>query len=174
MIAIQILIWTCVAIFVFTGVISLLSLINVIKIDPEFRKKLFYALILEVVAVGLIVFKKGVTEQPTSFINIKDGEANVIRIFSPTVPISINRGDNLFVNGFCFKSKDVKWEGEVHIGDKLFPLQDFKVNDRSAFSAMTASITEQMPPTKAIIVTKLVENEKLLSSDTAVTTITVN
>lgn len=54
------LIWTCSIIFAATGVITLLGLINVIKIDKSYLNKLFTALILEIIAISLLAFSEGV------------------------------------------------------------------------------------------------------------------
>jgi len=51
------LIWTCSFIFAATGIITLLGLVNIIKIDKSYLNKLFASLILEIVAIGILAFK---------------------------------------------------------------------------------------------------------------------
>lgn len=48
--------WTCVGVFVATAVITLLSIVGLLQIDPDIRNKLFTGLVLEVVAIGIAVF----------------------------------------------------------------------------------------------------------------------
>lgn len=54
------LIWTCSIIFAATGVITLLGLINIIKIDKSYLNKLFTSLILEIVAIGVFAFNDSI------------------------------------------------------------------------------------------------------------------
>jgi len=55
------LIWTCSFIFAATGIITLLGLVNIIKIDKSYLNKLFASLILEIVAIGILAFKDSLT-----------------------------------------------------------------------------------------------------------------
>jgi hypothetical protein len=48
--------WTCVGVFVATALITLLSIVGLVQIDPDIRNKLFTGLVLEVVAIGIAVF----------------------------------------------------------------------------------------------------------------------
>ena len=48
--------WTCVGVFVCTAVITLLAVVRLITIDDDLRNKLFAALIIEVVVIGVSVF----------------------------------------------------------------------------------------------------------------------
>jgi hypothetical protein len=57
------IIWTCCFIFAFTGIITLLGLINVVKIKSNYLNRLFIALILEIIPVGIFVFKSITTEK---------------------------------------------------------------------------------------------------------------
>jgi len=68
----QILIWTCVAVFVVTALITLLGIIEepkIVVIKDKWLKPLYVALILEVVSVGVLVFK--------GYITIPGAEASV-------------------------------------------------------------------------------------------------
>jgi len=57
------LIWTCSFIFAATGIITLLGLVNIIKIDKSYLNKLFASLILEIVAIGILAFKDSLTPE---------------------------------------------------------------------------------------------------------------
>ena len=48
--------WTCVGVFVATAVITVLAVVRLITIDDDLRNKLFTALIVEVVVIGVGVF----------------------------------------------------------------------------------------------------------------------
>jgi hypothetical protein len=54
--AFQIIIWSCVTLFVLTSFITLLALVGVIKLGDYYLKNLFKALVLEVVAAGVAAF----------------------------------------------------------------------------------------------------------------------
>jgi hypothetical protein len=49
--------WTCVLVFIATSIITLLAVINKLKINKIFLNKLFIALILEIVVVSVYTFK---------------------------------------------------------------------------------------------------------------------
>lgn len=48
--------YTCVGVFVATSIITVLSLINVLKIDPAAKNRLFAILIVEVIVIGVGTF----------------------------------------------------------------------------------------------------------------------
>lgn len=52
-----VLIWTCILVFIATSIITLLGIINKISIDKSYLNRLFIALILEVVTIGVLAFK---------------------------------------------------------------------------------------------------------------------
>lgn len=51
-----VIIWTCVAVFLATSAIALLSIIKVIKIEPAHSDWLFRSLVIEIVIVGVGAF----------------------------------------------------------------------------------------------------------------------
>ncbi len=52
----DVLFWTFWAIFVTTAIVTILAMIGKLKIKPEFLKKLFYVLIVEVIGAIVILF----------------------------------------------------------------------------------------------------------------------
>lgn len=60
--------WTIIIAFTATTIITLLALTKVIELaDPSYLRKLFTALILEIVAIGFFVFKQGVSPEQQYF-----------------------------------------------------------------------------------------------------------
>ncbi len=51
-----VIMWTCVGVFISTAIITLLGLVNIIKIEKKYMNALFTALILEVTAIGGGIF----------------------------------------------------------------------------------------------------------------------
>lgn len=66
----SVLIWTCVLVFIATSVITILGIVNKLKIDKAYLNELFLALILEVIAIGVLAFKDGVEKVDTNFVKI--------------------------------------------------------------------------------------------------------
>lgn len=111
------------SIFIITAVLTLLSIPEWIKIPEWYKKKLFTALILEVVAVVILLGKKvfiddNVNMQEQVYISIdKTGKLN---------PYIVNSdGDTTFISGFC-EGKDTleldshfdKTTGCLYVKDK--------------------------------------------------------
>lgn len=58
--------WTFVIVFIFTAIITLLSLIGLLKFEDEKQQeKLFYVLIVEIVVVSVGFFKEYIKYTPT-------------------------------------------------------------------------------------------------------------
>lgn len=53
--------YTCVGVFVATAIITLLSLVGLLRINPDVKKKLFAILIVEVVSIGVALWKDFIT-----------------------------------------------------------------------------------------------------------------
>lgn len=54
--------WTIVIAFIITTALTLLGLIGVVQLPPEFLSKLFYALIVEIIGCGLLLFRRSVRQ----------------------------------------------------------------------------------------------------------------
>lgn len=165
------ILWTCVGIFVITSIITILSILNVIKIKEEYSKKLFYALIIQVITAGVITFKSKINENPTSFLSLIDGKPNILRITSPTTNVVIENGNNLFVNGFAYSDPKYKFKGKLVLGTEKFELKDFKRDERNNFSCFTDSIKQSYYKKKGTIIVGLFNeknNEPIVSDTTEI------
>ena len=97
---ILVILWTCVGIFVATGVIAVLALIGRIQLETRYKAALFSSLILEVVAVGVGVFS-GRIDPVYLEKHIRDsGEADAyqrlseeIKSVTDRIRLSLDRGD---------------------------------------------------------------------------------
>lgn len=97
------ILWTCVSVFIVTSIITLLALTRIIKLaSPEYLKRLFYALILEVVAISIWGFADA----------IKGGKkiGNYVKITTPSpwswTPDSIVKNRTVFFTGIFFKESE--------------------------------------------------------------------
>lgn len=101
---IEFIAWTCAIIFALTGVITLLSITNVIKIKEEFQKKLFYTLLLEIVIGSVWGYNKYLKDFSSSsewnFIAITTPEINITNDDIDTITIDLNpKYGTQFFNG---------------------------------------------------------------------------
>lgn len=53
--------YTCVGVFVATAIITILSLVGLLRIDPDAKKKLFSILVVEVVLIGVALWRDFIT-----------------------------------------------------------------------------------------------------------------
>lgn len=159
---VSILVWTCVVVFVVTAGITLLGVLNIIKIKSEYLSKLFYFLIIEIVAAGVLVFKNTLTNKPD----------NIIRIVYPKKDSNLKRGESFFVGGFCQIPARTSLEGNVVIANKSYDLLNFKIDDRGVFTAYV-SIIDSFPKTKGKIMVSVTSNGTLLTADSVVTTFSI-
>lgn len=161
----EVLIWTCIVVFIITATITLLSMLNLVKIPNEFRKKLFYALILEIVGCGVIVFKNYFTSPD---------DVNFIRITAPSnAEISITSGDFLYVNGICLNADSANFEGTIVIDNKNYPIKNFKLDKRNIFYA-SAQINDTLSHKPILIRVHLRKGNSFVFSDSTQATLTVN
>ena len=88
--AIEVIVWTCVAVFVATAVITLLGITNKIIIDKTYLNALFTALILEIVAIGMVGFTTNMK---------RNASATFVRVTFPISDISVGTQSQLFIAG---------------------------------------------------------------------------
>lgn len=160
----DVLIWTCTIVFVATAAITLLSIIDIIKIKDEFRSKLFYALIIEVIVSGVIVFKKTISENPI----------NIIRVVSPLsgTQSTLYRGVPFYFNGFCQKQADVTFKGDLIVRGEHYDVNGFRMDDRNVFTVSTL-IRDTFTNAQAKILLKLVSDNKIIFKDSSTIYISV-
>jgi hypothetical protein len=99
------ILWTCVIVFIATSIITLMALVKIIRLAEDvYLKRLFYALILEIVAISVWGF--GDVIKGGSSMNYR----NYVKIINPA-PWPWNPGNSVkertvFINGIVFKEKD--------------------------------------------------------------------
>ena len=125
--------WVCVFVFAAIAIITILSIVNVVKINESYQKKLFYTLIIEIVVTGGLVFKnsamKGVIAE----------DYNIIRITYPGTggkAIILEKNEALPIWGVCRKQQNAYVTGYFHMDSKIYPIitTNFTVNGRFIFS----------------------------------------
>jgi len=99
----DIILWTCVCVFIATSLITLLALVKIIKLaDDVYLRRLFYALVLEIVAISIWGFADV----------IKGGEnyRNYVKITTPSDwtwrPGPREEIRKVFITGIFFKEKE--------------------------------------------------------------------
>ena len=142
----NILIYSCLFVFIATSIITLLGLLRIVKLEKTYMNRLFTSLILQVVAISLFGFK--------SF--IYDHQEPYIRLTFPTSNIS-TENNNIIVNGLALLNKENSIEVQIN-GEKYFP----NVNEKDLFF-VTYSLKEGVNDLK--IITKIVENSKIMKID---------
>ncbi len=152
----EVLVWTCVIVFIATCAITILAIVGVVNINQQFLNKLFYTLIIEIVVSGVILFKKVIMSKE---------EINIIRIVN-TEPKSylMRKNDTLSVFGFCHKELQTSFKGTLVMQGKSYNMINFSLNNRDIFRA-DVCITDTFPSTEAKIYVSLRLDEKELFQD---------
>jgi hypothetical protein len=118
----KVLIWTCVFVFVSTSIITLLGIINKINIDRSYLNKLFFALILEVVSIGVLAFKDSFkTPAKTDFVRITMPD--------PGFSYNANSGTPLFIKGAYLKLPEHILKGELRINTSVKQLTNISKSE---------------------------------------------
>lgn len=91
-----VLLWTCAIVFAATAIITLLGITGIIKIEREYLNKLFYSLIIEIVAISIFAFSQYVKNEKQPF----------VRVTFPVNNINLNGQSKLFVNGIAVLNKN--------------------------------------------------------------------
>ena len=95
--AINIIVGTCVAVFVVTAAITLLGITNRLEIDKRYLNALFAALILEIVAIGVIGFRATLED---------DIRGAFVRITYPLAALSVETQTEMFIAGVAAMNRD--------------------------------------------------------------------
>ncbi|RYU87931.1 hypothetical protein EWM62_15680 [Mucilaginibacter terrigena] len=166
MTVIDVITWTCAAVFILTAAITLLSVLNLIKIEPQFREKLFYALLIEIVVGSVAVFNT----------NVSNSHLNIIRVSNPKdgTTTRVKPGDNFFINGVCAREPGASFEGEIKIKNKEYKLVDFNINNRDIFTASAVLDSDTLQQTPMKISVRLISKGKIIYADTSTTNIIIS
>ena len=156
---VNVITWTCACVFICTAIITLLSVLDLIKIDPKFREKLFYALLVEIVATSVLVFKNNVTAT----------HLNLIRITNPSDQpnqTTLTHGTPLFVIGVCKKDENTVFNGVLEVNHHVYNFDNFKIGQHDVFAASTVlknDTTLGLREGKAVV--KLMIKGEVVSAD---------
>lgn len=121
----QVLVWTCVVVFIATSAITLLGITRVINIDPVFLNRLFVTLILEIVAIGVLAFKNSFKPAPVT---------EFVKIVSPKSGFSVGQNPTVFVDGAYNKSNDESVNAYLKANNKTIILNN-NSKENGIFSA---------------------------------------
>jgi hypothetical protein len=94
---IQVIVWTCVVVFVMTAAITLLGITNRISIDKAYLNALFTALILEIAAIGIAAFKSSMHN---------DAGGPFVRVTYPISDVSVGTQGKMYVAGVAVVGAD--------------------------------------------------------------------
>jgi hypothetical protein len=163
---VNLIMWTCAIVFILTAAITLLSVINVIKIDHKFREKLFYALLIEVVVGSVTVFKT----------NISTNYLNLVRITAPSESglVPLKQGVPLFVFGVCSKEPGSIVEGAIKMKGQTYRLSGFCIGNSDNFSSSAIPGNDVIPSTPIKIIVRITKNGKVIVSDSTTTNIIIS
>lgn len=89
---IEFIAWTCAILFALTGIVTILALTKLINIEQEFKRKLFYVLLLEIVGSSIWGYNKYLNEFSSS------SEWNFVAITTPEINIANNDVDTIIVD----------------------------------------------------------------------------
>ena len=148
----QVLVWTCVLVFIATSAITLFGIIRKIDIDPGFLNKLFAALILEVVAIGVLAFKDSFKPAPVT---------EFVKIVSPKTGLIVQQ-QAVFVDGAYNKNNDEVVKAYLRANNKTIPLPN-NSKDNGAFSATIDSSLIDETGNSAVYLVIYKEDKNLLS-----------
>lgn len=136
---IQFIVWTCAILFAVTGVVTVLALVGVLKIKKEYMNKLFYSLILEVVAgciFGFNTYLKNYSQSDNwNFVAITTPQINIANNDIDTIIVDTSYMNMLFNGVVQFdKSKDIKPMFEYKEGDQVRYSSELTVNPSGIYS----------------------------------------
>lgn len=144
----NVLIYICLSVFAVTSVITLLGLLKIVKLEKTYMNRLFTALILQIVTVGIFGFKNFIYDHRDPY----------IRLTFPTNDLS-TENNNIVINGLALLNKENYIE--VNINEKkYFP----KVNEKEIFF-VTHSLKVGYNDLK--IRTRVMENSKMVTADSS-------
>ena len=125
----QVLIWTCVFVFIATSLITLCGILKWISIDPAFLNKLFIALILEIVAIGVLAFKNSFEPRPI---------VEFAKIVSPKSGFSVGENKSIFIDGAYRITEGERVEMTLFANDTKTVLQN-NAKENGIFSTVVDS-----------------------------------
>ncbi len=162
----EVIIWTCVFVFVCTAVIAVLSLVKVINISEPFRTRLFYVVVIEIALSSVYVFKNSMSDPM---------ETNFIRIVNPTptAQLSFIQGQTLYLYGVCLNGDSATFSGEIYANNKVYPMDNFQIDSRNVF-AVSTQLNDTFPIARVKMIVRLSKGDKILFIDSTSTNLAVS
>ncbi|SDE31526.1 hypothetical protein [Niabella drilacis] len=127
----QVLVWTCVLVFVATATITILALVGKIKIEPFFLKRLFITLLLEVVVISVLAFKNSF--KPAS-------KVEFIKIVSPINNFDASNNQVISVYGAYNINSNETVRGEIKANNETIPLTNMSGNNNVFYTQIDSAI----------------------------------
>lgn len=152
----NVLIWTCIFVFVATSIITLLGIINRITIDKRYLNALFSALILEIVSIGIMAFKSSIPS-PTNPDFLK------ITMPDPGFSYSTDSGRSLFIKGAYLKQAEHTLKGELRTNDSIEPLTNISKNDNIFLYSLEPDMLKSQKD--ATIYLSIADDKKVIAKD---------
>ena len=150
----QVLVWTCVLIFIATSIITLLGILRKIEINPDYLNKLFAALILEIIAIGILAFKESFKPAPV---------VEFVKIISPKKGYSLQHSVKLFIDGAYNISEKQILKGILISKGKTISIP----NNTGTNNVYSAEIDSSMFEKNAYstFILQIMEKEQVVSAD---------
>ena len=150
----QVLVWTCVVVFIATSAITLLGIIRKIDIDPSFLNKLFAALILEIVAIGVLAFKDSFKPAPVT---------EFAKIVAPKNDYSVGKNATVFLDGAYNKTSDEEIKGYLRANKKTITLTNNSKENGIFSTTIDSSLLNNM--NNSIIGLAIYKGAKIVAAD---------
>ena len=150
----QVLVWTCVVVFIATSAITLLGIIRKLDIDPSFLNKLFVALILEIVAIGVLAFKDSFKPAPVT---------EFVKIVTPKTGFSVGQNPTVFVDGAYNKTSGEEIKGYIRANNKVIPLANNSKENGIFSTTIDSSLLANM--NNLIIALAILKADKTVAAD---------
>jgi hypothetical protein len=152
----KVLVWTCVLVFASTSIITILGIVNVIKIAPSYLNRLFIALVLEIVGIGVLAFKNFLTTNAkTDFVQITMPD--------PGYKYSPSTGFPLYIKGAYLKLPENTLTAELKVNGTMTPFANSN-NSGSVFNYQIPS-TMVTPPGIGVFYVYIMHDHKIVTQD---------
>jgi hypothetical protein len=152
-----VLLWTCVAVFVATSAITLLGITGILKIEREYLNKLFYSLIIEIVAIAIFAFNQYIKNEKQPF----------VRITYPVSNFVLNGQSSIIVNGVAVlnKNKNQKISLVAIIEQDTLRFETIETSQRDGFTFPIQIKETYKNPINLYLQCSIVEGRKAILKD---------
>ena len=155
--AMEVIVWTCVVVFILTAVITLLGITNRITIDKTYLNALFTALILEIVAIGIIGFRSTVQN---------DLRGAFVRITYPLADLSVDRQEKMFVAGVATMRSDQTLTCKIATASDTTAYSQVALKPKGFFD-LAYDLSGRTFPLAVATNCAILEGEKIVTADTS-------